>query len=115
MASRYPVANVGVQVKVVKSVPSPAEAAVAYKAINEQIEALTRQKAELGCVLKNACLLDGGEECKITFDHHGVKISAKLVFCEKELFDLKAAKEVLDKKVLKPFLKKSSYDYVRVS
>lgn len=100
-----------VVVKQLKAVPSVVEAAVGYKKVSAEIEALEAVKREYCRILLDAC----PPKDPLILDCNGVPIKIKRVEVAKETFDLKTAREKVAADVLKPFIKLSVYEYVRVS
>lgn len=97
------VAKAGVSIREIEA------AAERYKELLRKQEQLEKDKKAISEFLKEQCLMT--EDGKITVGLF--KIS--LVNQTRESFDLKQAKEKLDLRVLKPFIKQSEVTFVRVS
>lgn len=97
--------------KQLKAVPTVLEAAIGYKQVSAEIEALEAVKREYCRILLDAC----PAKDPLILDHNGCPIKVKRVEAAREIFDLKTARETVAAEVLKPFIKVSVYEYVRVS
>lgn len=95
--------------EVVKLVPTELnEALVVFLEAKRAIEAAEAKKRSAEAILKSACQARGG-----SIELNNMKV--KLVEAARETFDLKNARTQIHADLLKPFIKVSVYDYVRVS